>query len=120
MNLILTHAVAALAAFAAGWQVHVWKTDSEDLKDAQQADVRRLDNATLVESSASKVEDFKQKERIKYVYITKEVERVQATPFYAPGQQCFDDDGLRIIREAIGNPAPASSAASAVREVTSP
>lgn len=100
IGVILT---ALAIGFGTGWEVHDWKTDAA--RKAEQ------DKAVVVaDDKAVKHEEFKAKERIRYVTITKTVDRIVTKPFYTESPQCLDDDGLRELTEAIHNPSfPASA-----------
>lgn len=94
--------VAALAlAFSTGWQVRDWKADSQELKVVVQK-----------EAAQERWEVFMTQERIKYVKIIHNVDRVVKEPFYVSSDKCLDDAGLRLITEAL-TPASALPAASA-------
>jgi len=65
---------------------------------------------------ATKYETARARRSVVTRTVTKEVTRVIRTPFYAAGNQCFDADGLRQLRAAIGAaPTPASGASAALR-----
>ena len=90
--------LSLVLGFCSGWKVHDWKTNSE---------ARELE--VVADDKAEKHEQFKEKERVRYVTITKTVDRIVTKPFYLPSEQCLDDDGLRQLREAI-DPSLAASA----------
>lgn len=97
----LTASLLSIAlGFGTGWKVHSWKTDSEVKAEEDKAEV-------VADDKAVKHEQFKEKERIRYVTITKNVDRIVKEPFYLTPDQCLDDDGLRELREAI-NPGSTS------------
>lgn len=96
-------AVALLAASVAGagaWKVQAWRYAAKDAQriEAQAEKARNDRQAAQVASEG--FENDKAKTEIKYRTITKEVARIVDRPVYL--QRCFDDDGLRAVREAIG------------------
>ena len=118
--MIQTHLIAALAAaviaFGAGWQVRAWKAGAEEATrlQAEQSDAAK--RALRTDQAAVKHEATKAAIRQQIQTITQEVERVIEKPVYR--NVCLDDDGLRLITEALtdpGQPAPAMPAASASR-----
>jgi len=88
--------VIGAISFGAGWQTHSWKTDAEKLSVIK-TDIKEVD------TKAVKHEDFKVKERIKYVTIYKNVDKIVQVPFYTDGNLCLDDNGLRAANAAISS-----------------
>lgn len=109
-------ALAFVAGGAAAWKVQDWRADSEELGRGKAAEVIYITRAAAVDSGASAVVQFIEKERIKYVYVNKTVREVVKTPFYAADAPlCLDDAGLRALATTRESPPAPSSAASAVR-----
>ncbi len=98
--------IALAIGFGSGWKVHSWKVDSADKKEQDKAVV-------VADDKAEQHEVFKEKERVRYVTVTKNVDRIVQKPFYIASEQCLDDDGLRQLREAI-NPGSTSQLAAEV------
>ena len=113
----MTHylVVLALAAGAVGgWKVQGWRWDAERARQLEGVARDRMRAEKNIDTAAAGHEGDKRGIRIKYVTITKEVERVVQTPFYAAGQLCLDGDGLHQLRTAIGPTAAAGEPARAV------
>lgn len=102
MNWLIALVVSSAAGFGIGWMVKGWEVDSAEKKAlevvTQQIDTRAVNH-----------EQFKAKERVRYVTIEKEVEKIVDRPIYVT-TQCFDDDGVRLLNEAITGAAPSQSA----------
>lgn len=115
---VLLGVVAAMAgSFGAGWEVRAWKADADQLAQ-RQADARdaqrRVDNA---DRASGDYEATKAQRQEKQRVVTKEVDRIVTV---YRDRACLDDDGLRVLSEAIGGndsgqPAPVLPAASGSR-----
>lgn len=115
-------AVASLAiGFLGGWKTEAWRNDSLELEARNKATEKFKRDEKRVDVAAEGHEQFKAKEEIRYVEITKTVTRLVDRPVYR--NVCVDDDGVRLLNDAIagregaGEPAPAvpGSAAGAAR-----
>lgn len=111
MNYLIILGIVAAASFGGGWVVKGWNVDSAENKAmkeiTQQIDTRAVNH-----------EQFKAKERVRYVTIEKEVEKIIDRPIYVT-TQCFDDDGVRLLNDAITGATPSQSA-SAVPSASAP
>lgn len=106
---IYAAAAAAIMLFAAGaWIGHTMTASSyeKDIIEAQiekQAAVEAA--AALANEQAEELEKARAQREIVYKTITKEVERVVNRPVYL--NVCLDDDGLRLINDALAGPSTA-------------
>ena len=102
--MIYTHAAVAIAAAitagAAAWQVQNWRFDS--ILHAQQVNQRATERLRRQNSNTAAAAHEADKVVIETQYrdVIKEVERVVEKPVYR--DVCLDDDGLRVIGDAIG------------------
>jgi hypothetical protein len=114
----MTHylVVAALAlGAAAGWKVQGWRWDADKAKQLEATARERMRAEKNIETASAGHEADKRGIRTRFITITKEVDRVVQSPFYAAGQPlCLDDDGLRQLRAAISPAAAASQPERAV------
>lgn len=112
MTLYRTVAVALVAASlgaAGAWRVQGWRFAAlERDRLAAEAELRR-NNAKAADQAAAGHEADKAAIRTQFVPITQEVERVVEKPVYRA--ECFDADGLRILRAAASEPAAAGQPA---------
>jgi len=98
-----THAAVALVAFAAGaagaWNVQSWRHDSAELERVER---QAKDTFRNVERQDTAVGDYtKDQANAKVIYqrIVVEVDKIVERPVFQ--QQCFDDDGLRLLGAAL-------------------
>ena len=120
--MIWTHVAAAILAlvlgFGSGWKVRAWKAGADDAQriEAEQSDAAKARGhaAQVVEAHEAKREAREQQARI----IEREVTRVVEKPVYR--NLCLDDDGLRILAEALGAPGSAAQPAPALRAASAP
>lgn len=105
-KLILLLAMA-LAGFAAGvkWQVGI--VAARDLKAVQDNARTQILRADRADQAADRHEKSKAAIEVRYQTIEKEVQRVVEKPVYR--NICLDDDGLRLVRDALAGPASAAS-----------
>lgn len=104
MSGLSIYAAIALIAGAAGsagaWQVQAWRYAAKDVaRIEQQAELARNDRKAA-QAASEGFEHDKIKTEIKYRTITREVARIVDRPVYR--NVCFEHDGLRAIREALG------------------
>lgn len=81
-----------VAAFAAGWTVHHWKTAA-----GKTAAITRGVNKAADASEG--LEKKRVETKTVYVTLTKYVDRIIDRPVYH--NLCFDDDGMRIANAAL-------------------
>lgn len=105
---------AFVVGLAGGWKVQDWRHGYLEAQRLEQAREDRARREKTVDSAAAGHEADKRSIRTEFITITQEVERVVEAPFYAAGQQCLDDDGLRQLRAAVGAAAAAGEPARAV------
>lgn len=105
-------AIGAAAAVAGGtWKVQDWRYGAKETARLEaEAEHRRMD-AKRIDTAAAGHEGDKREIIVQWKTITKEVDRVVEKPVYR--DMCFDDDGMRVLREAIA-PTPASEPPGAV------
>lgn len=105
-NTIIAVVVASALSFGAGWKVHDWKVEAEASEGKEKA-------AKKEDKKAEDFEDYKQTERVKFMFVRKEVERIVEKPFYAASApECLDADGLRALDDALRGKAPSEPASS--------
>lgn len=100
LKLAICAAVIALGlAFGAGWWLRglqVKATTVDQTKAQAQADVQQAQRAS---GAVQQHAQAQVKTEIRYVTVTKEVEKLVERPVYL--QQCLDDDGLRALNAQI-------------------
>lgn len=101
MYWLLALVVSSALAFGAGWTVKGWSVDSAESKAIKEV-------TQQIDTRAVKHEEFKAKEKVRYVTIKEVEEKIVDRPIYL--NQCFDDDGVRLINEAIAGTAPSQLA----------
>lgn len=113
---ILAQVVIAMALLVAGFvggvKYHAGVTAQRDLAAQHQTDKERGIKLQRVDRAAVGLETDKAALRTEFLTITKEVDRVVEKPVYR--NQCFDDDGLRLIATAIAGSSTTSEPAPAV------
>lgn len=101
--MIYTHTAVAIVAMAlgmaSGWNVQKWRYQSKETMrlEAQVQAEKRRDKASY--DASVNYEKERQNVQTRFRTITVEVEKIVDRPIY--GQQCLDNDGLRIINDAI-------------------
>lgn len=85
------------SGFTAGWKVQGWRQAA--LEHARQTQAQRdaMKRMERVVEAATSHEDFKAKEEVRYVTVTKTITKVVDRPVYL--RQCFDDDGRRMLND---------------------
>lgn len=109
--MLWTYAASLLAGlaigFGGGWQLQNWRYGAIEAKrlSAQVEDEKKRDKSSYDAS----VNFEKGKTRVETVFqtITETVETIVDRPVYQ--QQCFDDSGLRAIRDAAAETAATST-----------
>ena len=110
--------ILLVAGFGGGVKYHAGVTAQRDLAEQQQAARERGAQIQRIDRAATAHEGDKAQIRTEFLTITQEVERVVEKPIYRdrdPAQpdagRCLDDDGLRLVRAAVGAaPAPSQPA----------
>ena len=103
---------AALAAifFSAGWWLRGVQTKAATVDQVQvqaKADVRQAERTSEAVQQHAQV---KTETEIRYVTVTREVEKLVERPVYL--ERCMDDDGVRILNgQILGTDAPGTGAA---------
>lgn len=90
---------ALVLAFGAGWWLRGLQVKAAIVDQTQaqaQADVRQAERTS---TAVQKHAQAKTETEIRYVTVTREVEKLVERPVYL--QQCLDDDGVRIINAQI-------------------
>lgn len=104
-------AAALAVGFLGGVKVEDWRHDAAQLAAQNAATAKFKRDEKRVDLAAVGHEDFKAKEEIVYVDRVRTVTKLVARPVYR--NVCIDDDGLRLLNDAIagrpaaGQPAPA-------------
>ena len=101
-----------LAGVASGVKIQAGLTAQRDLATAQAGAKEQARRVDKIDAAAVGYEADKAHIRTQFKTIIKEVDRVVQKPVYL--NICFDDDGLRAARAAIGPAATASQPAPAL------
>lgn len=117
MLMAIAAAVIATSSFLAGDKWRSGIVAARDLKAVQEVARVQILRADRADQAAERHEVAKAKIEVRYETITKEVQHVVEKPVYR--NICFDDDGLRVIRDALAT-ASASAASEPARSVSSP
>lgn len=92
--------VAATLSGVGAWNVQAWRYAAKDASRIEaQAELSRNDRKAA-QSASEGFENDKAKTEIKYRTITRDVEKIVERPLYR--NVCFDDGGLRAVRDALG------------------
>ncbi len=106
-------AIALFAfGFLGGWKVEAWRRDSADLERQNKAVAESVRRDKASYDAGAEHEDFKAKEEIRYVERWRTATKIIERPVYR--NVCIDDDGVRIINDAIAGRLPAGEPLSAV------
>lgn len=111
LKLAICASVIALGlAFGAGWWLRGLQVKAAMVKQAQaqaQADVQQAQRTSTAVQQHAKV---KTETEIRYVTVTREVEKLVERPVYL--ERCLDDDGLRTLNaQILGADAPGAGPA---------
>lgn len=90
---------ACIAGFAAGVKWHVGQDAIRESRRLEELNRQILMRHERQNKASAGHEADKERIRVQYITITKEVERIVEKPFYRDA--CLDDDGLRVLRSAI-------------------
>ena len=101
-----------LAGLTSGVKIQAGLTAQRDLATLQAGAKAQARSVDKIDAAAAGHETDKAQIRTQFKTIIKEVDRVVQNPVYL--HVCFDDDGLRAARAAIGPAATASEPAPAV------
>lgn len=115
--LAVAGAVIAVSSFLAGDKWRSGIVAARDLKAVQEVARVQILRADRADQAAERHEKAKASIEVRYETITKEVQHVVEKPVYR--NICLDDDGLRVIRDALAT-ASASAASEPARSVSSP
>lgn len=116
MTPLATAAIAAClfaAGAASGVKLQSALTDQKELAEQRAAAWEQAKRIDKIDVASAGHEADKEQIRTQFKTIIKEVDRVVQKPIYL--NVCFDDDGLRAARAAIGPAAAASQPAPALR-----
>lgn len=106
-------AVVAAVAFSSAWIVQDWRYAAKEADRLEAQRERERANAMTADKASEAHEEAKVAIQTEFKTIYQEVERVVEKPIYR--NVCFDDDGMRQLRAAIGNPAATGQPSPAVR-----
>lgn len=115
--LAVAAAVIAVSSFLAGDKWRSGIVAARDLKAVQEVARVQILRADRADQAAERHEKAKASIEVRYETITKEVQHVVEKPVYR--NICLDDDGMRVIRDALAT-ASASAASEPARSVSSP
>jgi hypothetical protein len=101
-----------LGGFTSAWKVQAWRHDAAALARTQAESRDRVKKIERGDEAAAQHEGFKSKEEVRYVTITKQVDRVVKDPVYR--NICLPPAGLQLANDAIAGSEPASEPAPAV------
>ena len=96
---LIAAGVALVLAFGTGWWLRGLQVKAAMVKQTQaqaQADVRQAERTSTAVQQHAKV---KTETEIRYVTVTREVEKLVERPVYL--ERCMDDDGLRVLNGQI-------------------
>ena len=96
---LIAAGVALVLAFGAGWWLRglqVKAATVDQTKAQAQADVKQAQRTSEAVQTHAKV---KTETEIRYVTVTREVEKLVERPVYL--ERCMDDDGLRVLNAQI-------------------
>ena len=96
---LIAAGVALVLAFGAGWWLkglQVKAATVDQTKAQAQADVKQAQRTSEAVQTHAKV---KTETEIRYVTVTREVEKLVERPVYL--ERCMDDDGLRVLNAQI-------------------
>lgn len=105
IRMVITIAILVMS-FGAGWTVQGWRRDAADKERAEAAQELQRENRRGANTASSGHEKDREAIRTEFITITETVEKIVEKPVYR--NVCFDDDGMRALRAAIG-PGPAAS-----------
>ena len=104
-------AACLAAGFGAGWQVQAWRYTAAQVDQVAEQAQAVQQAASQADAAASGHEAAKERIRVEFQTVYRDVERVVEKPVYR--DVCLDDDGMRVLSAAIAGPT-ASEPASAV------
>lgn len=121
MSPTLIVGVAALAVgLGGGYYLRDLQADAKELAEAKEKVVltekQQLHVSEGAEASVKKEVEI----RTKYVYIKEKARELEKTDFYAPGNLCLDDDGLRLLSEAGAATEAGGQPENSVRDTEAP
>ena len=96
---LIAAGVALVLAFGTGWWLRglqVKAATVDQTKAQAQADVKQAQRTSEAVQNHAKV---KTETEIRYVTVTREVEKLVERPVYL--ERCMDDDGLRVLNAQI-------------------
>lgn len=106
-------AIALFAfGFLGGWKIEAWRRDSADLERQNKAVAENIRRDKASYDAGAEHEDFKAKEEIRYVERWRTATKIIERPVYR--NVCIDDDGVRLINDAIAGRLPAGEPLSTV------
>lgn len=120
--MIQSHAAVALLALVLGggtaWQVQAWRYDAREAERLEAERELRVQQARRADSAAASHEVRREQIAAEVRTIIREVEHVVERPLYR--DRCLDDDGLHLLRRAVGDPTAAGEPAPAVPDADGP
>ena len=102
--------VALVLAFGAGWRLRGIKTKAATVDQVQAQAKADVQQAQRTSEAVQQHAQVKTETEIRYVTVTREVEKLVERPVYL--ERCMDDDGVRILNaQILGADAPGSGPA---------
>lgn len=105
VRMIITIVVLVMS-FGAGWTVQGWRRDSADKERAEAAQELQRESRRGANTASAGHEKDRESIRTEFITIKETVEKIVEKPVYR--NVCFDDDGMRALRAAVGT-RPAAS-----------
>ena len=100
--------VALVVAFLAGVKVESDHRDAQLLAQERGYVAQYQSEVKRAAANQKALQDKKEKTRVIYQTITREVDKIVDRPVYT--NICIDDDGLRLINDALAGRAPVDGA----------
>ena len=105
-------AACLAAGFGAGWQVQAWRYTAAQVDQLAEQVQASQQAASQADAAASGHEATKERIRVEFQTVYRDVERVVEKPVYL--RECLDADGLSALAHAIAGPRAASEPGAAV------
>ncbi|MDD3019275.1 MAG: hypothetical protein PHE74_13070 [Comamonas sp.] len=107
---LIAAGAALVLAFGAGWWLRGLQVKAAMVKQAQAQAKADVQQAQRTSEAVQQHAQVKTETEIRYVTVTREVEKLVERPVYL--ERCMDDDGVRILNgQILGTDAPGTGAA---------
>ena len=98
-NLLITGVCTFLFGLGIGWTVNDLKRDADDKDRIEQEAKKKDKQVNTAQVASTGFEAKRTANEVRYRTVTVTLEKVVERPVYL--NQCFDDDGLRILNDQI-------------------